>query len=67
MISLFIRILLRYIAGYLVLHGFFSQDDASTFMSDPDIAAVLEMGAGVCLGYVVEQWTVFARKMGWKT
>lgn len=67
MIALAVRIFLRYLAGYLVLHGFISDGDGSMLASDPDVAVVLEMALGAGIGLSVEAWTMFARRMGWAT
>ena len=59
----FLRILLRYIAGYLVLKGFMPQELADMIANDPDVAAA----AGVVLAAAVEGAYWLARRFGWRT
>ena len=61
------RILLRYLAGVLVARGLLMESDGNMFASDPDIAALMEMGVGVALGAISEGWYVVAKRMGWNT
>jgi hypothetical protein len=61
MTSVIIRIGLRYGAGYLVLKGLLSPDDASTLATDQDV----QMIVGVAVGAVTEGWYFLARKFGW--
>lgn len=61
--SVYVRILLRYLLGYLVLKGIVPQDIADMIESDPEIAAAV----GGVLVLAVEGVTVLARRLGWKT
>ncbi len=61
MTPVFIRIFLRYLAGYLVLKGLVPQDMANQIAADPDIAAAL--GLTVMVG--VEGFYFLAHKFGW--
>lgn len=63
----YIRIGLRYVAGYLVLRGILSQDLADTLAGDPEVLALFELGAGFAIGAAVEGWYAFAKRMGWAT
>lgn len=57
------RIILRYIAGYLVLKGMVPQEVADLIASDPEFAALL--GAGIV--FVVEGAYALAKRFGWQT
>ena len=59
----FARILLRYIAGFLLLKGIIPQDLADQIANDPDL--VMLIGAGIMLG--VEGFYFVAKRMGWRT
>jgi hypothetical protein len=56
------RILLRYGAMALIMHGFMSQDVGNSIASDPDIEMIL----GTAIGGAVEFCYVLAHKLGWK-
>ena len=57
-----IRIILRYLGGFLIHAGFAS--DPSTF-ADPDlIQAICYIAAGGCF-FISEGWYFLARKWGW--
>lgn len=66
MISVIIRILLRYGAGILVTRGLLGSDDAAAFSSDPDIQMALETGLGLAIASGTEAWHYLARKFGWE-
>lgn len=57
------RILLRYLAGYLILKGVLPEDLARMIENDPEIAAVV--GALIAAG--VESLYAVAKRLGWKT
>lgn len=57
-----VRILLRYGAAFLVAKGWLTADDATSFVTDPDV----EMLVGAAIGALVEGWYVLARKYGWQ-
>jgi hypothetical protein len=57
------RIILRYLAGFLLLKGIIPQDLADQIANDPDL--VLLLGAGIMLG--VEGFYFVAKRMGWRT
>lgn len=67
MIGPFSRIALRYVAGFLVAKGFLSGADSDFLSTDPDVAFVVEAGAGVALGLAVEGFYWLAKRMGWRT
>lgn len=59
----FARILLRYLAGFLLLKGMLPQDIADQIANDPDL--VMLIGGGIMLG--VEGFYFVAKRMGWRT
>lgn len=63
--SVFIRILLRYGAGFLIARGFLGENDGNMLAADPEVAAALELAAGTALGVVSEVWYMIARRLGW--
>jgi hypothetical protein len=63
--SVFVRIFLRWAAGFLIAKGIFSESDANLITSDPELAAMLEMGLGAALGALAEGWYALARRLGW--
>ncbi len=67
MSAAFIRILLRYLAGVLVTRGLLSSDDGNWITSDPDIAMILETGAGLMIASADELWYMLAKRLGWRT
>jgi hypothetical protein len=65
--SVYVRIGLRYLAGYLALHGILSQDLADTLAGDPDIVAAVETLAGFAVAAGTELYYRAAKKYGWPT
>lgn len=63
--SVFVRIFLRWLAGFLIAKGIFSESDASMIATDPELAAMIEVGLGMALGAISEAWYFLARKFGW--
>ena len=61
--DVYIRIALRYIAGYLVFKSIIPQELADAILSDPEVVAVI----GVVIGFLVEGAYALARKFGWRT
>lgn len=57
------RILLRYLAGFLVLQQIVPQDIADMIAQDPELAALV--GTGITLA--VEGAYAAAKRLGWKT
>jgi len=62
-----IRILLRYIAGALVMYGVISRDIGSQLASDSDVLMVLEIAAGALIAIGTEAYYWLARRFGWAT
>lgn len=65
--TVYIRILLRYAAAYLVARGILGQDIANALAGDPEVIAMVELGAGLAIGAAVEGWYAFAKRRGWAT
>jgi hypothetical protein len=59
----FLRIALRYLAGYLVLKGIVPEDVADMIAHDPELTAAI----GVAIGAAVEGAYGLAKKLGWRT
>ncbi|RFZ89381.1 hypothetical protein D0Y60_01760 [Shinella sp. WSJ-2] len=57
------RILLRYLAGYLILKGILPEDIAHMIENDPEIAA----GIGALISAGVESLYAVAKRLGWAT
>lgn len=57
------RILLRYLAGYLVLNGVLPQDIADAMLEDPEVVAAI----GIALTFLIEGAYALAKRWGWKT
>lgn len=64
--SVFIRILLRYVAAFLVAKGFLSPEAGNLIATDPDFSIALEILVGCGVAVAVELWYVIAVRMGWK-
>lgn len=58
----FIRIALRYLAGYFLARGWIT--DQSLF-SDPEIVSSINFGLAALFGLVSEGWWYLAHKYGW--
>jgi hypothetical protein len=59
----YVRIALRYLAGYLVLKGLLPQEIATMIENDPELAGAV----GALIAIAVEGAYAFARRMGWRT
>lgn len=62
-----VRILLRYLAAFLVAKGFLTPDDAQTLPRDPDLLAAVEMFLGFAIIAATEAWYWLAKRFGWST
>jgi hypothetical protein len=60
----FIRIALRYLAGYLIARGWLAQDDTGIF-DDPDLVAAISYGGAALCALASEFWYALAKKWGW--
>lgn len=65
MVSVIIRILLRYVAAALVAKGLLSPGLGEYITDDPEVAALVEIAAGVAAGAAAELWYTLARRFGW--
>lgn len=65
--STLVRILLRYIAGALILKGLLPADLGNELANDPEVISALELVIGAGIAAVVEGWYWLAKRMGWKT
>ncbi|MFT3973348.1 MAG: hypothetical protein QM699_07825 [Amaricoccus sp.] len=54
-----VRIVLRYLSGYLIAKGWLAH--GTDLAADPDIV----LAVGVAIGAVTEVYYMIARKMGW--
>jgi hypothetical protein len=63
MLAPYIRIGLRYIAGYLVIKGLMPQDMAETLANDPEVVAMI----GIVIAAAVEGAYALAKRWGWTT
>lgn len=65
--SVYIRILLRYAVGALVIKGVLSADLGDLIAGDPNIVAFVEIAVGAVVAAIVERYYVLAKKHGWPT
>lgn len=56
----FIRIALRYGVG-----GIVGYEVGQNLAADPDVIAVVTVGASAVAGLITEGWYLLARRMGW--
>lgn len=61
------RILLRYISGALIARGLLGESEGNFIATDPDIAALVEIGIGAAVGAASEAWYALAKRYGWGT
>lgn len=61
--EVYIRIGLRYVAGYLVFKNIIPQELADALARDPELVALIGLG----IGALVEGAYALARKLGWRT
>jgi hypothetical protein len=52
----FIRIGLRYLSAVLVTKGLIPSDTGNQLISDPEVAAAIEIALGVLIASVTEAW-----------
>jgi hypothetical protein len=62
--TVFVRIVLRIIAGFLAGKGF---ADATELANDAEFVGLVEMGLSGLLLAVSEGWYYLAKRFGWKT
>ncbi|WP_028035901.1 hypothetical protein [Chelativorans sp. J32] len=61
------RIILRYIAGALVMLGFLTADMGHMLADDPDLAALLQWALGIVAAALAEGGYWLAKRWGWRT
>lgn len=66
MIAPLTRIVLRYVAGFLVAKGLLDAEIGSDIATDPDILAIAEIWIGAAVGAGTEAVYFIARRLGWK-
>lgn len=59
----YVRVGLRYLAGYLVLKGLIPEEIARIIEEDPELSIII----GTALAGVVEWTYAKAKKLGWRT
>lgn len=62
-----IRIILRYLAAFLVAKGIFAPDIGNLFASDPEILAAAQLAMGAVSAAAAEAYYYLARRFGWRT
>lgn len=60
--SIAARVVLRYVAGYLLLKGFINASQVD-FFNDPDVQLMVEMAIGVAIGGVAEGWLIVTKRL----
>lgn len=66
MITIVIRIALRYTAAFLMARGLISDDIGSTLAADADVSQMIELGLGSLVGVAAEAWLYAERQFGGK-
>jgi hypothetical protein len=61
------RILLRYGTGFLIAHGWLTDDLGNQLALDPEIASYLEIAMGAAVLMLTEGWYWLAKRYGWTT
>lgn len=59
----YLRLALRYVAGYLVFKGILPQEIADMIEQDPELAGAI----GALIAVAVEGAYAIAKKLGWRT
>lgn len=67
MLSPILRIVLRYLAGFLVAKGLLSAEFGMDLANDADVLALMEIAAGAIIAGATEAFYFVAKKMGWRT
>lgn len=65
--SVAVRIVLRYLAAFLVAKGVLLPADGALFATDPEVVQAVEFALGVAIGAVAETWYWLAKRLGWRT
>lgn len=67
MMEVFIRLLMRYIAGSLLAKGLIDAAMAHQLATDQEVIAALQIIIAFAFGAVAEGWYYLAKKFGWRT
>jgi hypothetical protein len=67
MTAVVIRIVLRWLAGFLVAKGYFAPEDGLWLQTDPDVAMLGQIALGFGVGLLSEAWYFIAKKLRWAT
>lgn len=65
MTAVFARIAFRYLAGALIAKGILSPSMGDFLNTDPDVAAAVEIVAGLAMGAAAEAFYFLAHRFGW--
>jgi hypothetical protein len=65
--SVWARILIRYLSGFLISAGLLLPDDAAAIIGDPEIVNGVALAIGTLAAAVTETAYVLAKRWGWST
>ena len=65
--GVFIRISLRYLAGFLIAKGLLDSSTGSMLAEDPELVSAIELAVGAILIALSEGWYWLAKRLGWRT
>jgi hypothetical protein len=65
--SAYARIILRYLAMFLIAKGVFSPELGDAIASDPDILMLVQVVTGGVVALAAEAWYGIAKRLGWST
>ena len=67
MVAVIARILLRYLAAWLVTKGLFDAATGAQLGTDADLLGIVQTVLGLAIAAATEGWYWLARRMGWST
>lgn len=67
LLSPILRIILRYVAGFLVAKGLLDAQTGADLAADADLLHVMEIAAGFTIAAVTEGFYALAKRFGWST
>lgn len=65
--DVFVRIALRYLAGFLIARGFLDANTGGQLATDPDILFAAQIVVGFAVAAASEGWYYLAKHFGWRT